>query len=395
MQIGIVGKPNVGKSTFFGAATMAPVEIANYPFTTIAANKGVGYIRSKCPCKELGVACTPHNSGCVDGTRMIPVELLDVAGLVPDAWQGKGLGNQFLDDLRQADALINVIDVSGSTDIEGNPGKPGDHDPEEDIVFLRREIELWIREIINNGFGKIARTAKMTGAKPDVILHERLAGLNITEAQIKAAVREVNPPEDPTKWTEDTILELAIKIREIGKPMIVAMNKADIAPEGNIEKVQAVSDMAIVTMAETELALKKANDGGLVKYTPGDPSFTIPDNVKLSEGQKNALDYMAANMKKHGGTGVQACLEKAAFELLDLITVYPVEDENKYTDHFGRVLPDAFLVPRGSTARDLAYKVHTELGEKFIRAVNAKTKRTVGSDYILQDGDVIRIVANR
>lgn len=395
MQIGIVGKPNVGKSTFFGAATMAPVEIANYPFTTIAANKGVGYIRSKCPCKELGVTCTPHNSGCVDGTRMIPVELLDVAGLVPDAWQGKGLGNQFLDDLRQADALINVIDVSGSTDIEGNPGKPGDHDPEEDIVFLRREIELWIREIINNGFGKIARTAKMTGAKPDVILHERLAGLNITEAQVKAAVREVNPPEDPTKWTEDTILELAIKIREIGKPMIVAMNKADIAPDGNIEKVQAVSDMAIVTMAETELALKKANDGGLVKYTPGDPSFTIPDNVKLSEGQKNALDYMAANMKKYGGTGVQACLEKAAFELLDLITVYPVEDENKYTDHFGRVLPDAFLVPRGSTARDLAYKVHTELGEKFIRAVNAKTKRTVSSDYILQDGDVIRIVANR
>lgn len=395
MQIGIVGKPNVGKSTFFGAATMAPVEIANYPFTTIAANKGVGYVRSKCPCKELGVTCTPHNSGCVDGTRMIPVELLDVAGLVPDAWQGKGLGNQFLDDLRQADALINVIDVSGSTDIEGNPGKPGDHDPEEDVVFLRREIELWIREIINNGFGKIARTAKMTGAKPDTILHERLAGLNITEAQIKAAVREVNPPEDPTKWTEDTILQLAIKIREIGKPMIVAMNKADIAPEGNIEKVQAISDLAVVTMAETELALKKAHDGGLVEYTPGDASFSIPENVKLSDGQKNALDYMASNMKKYGGTGIQTCLEKAAFELLDLITVYPVEDENKYTDHFGRVLPDAFLVPRGSTARDLAYKVHTELGEKFIRAVNAKTKRTVGSDYILQDGDVIRIVANR
>ncbi len=395
MQIGIVGKPNVGKSTFFGAATMAPVEIANYPFTTIAANKGVGYVRSKCPCKELGVTCTPHNSGCVDGTRMIPVELLDVAGLVPDAWQGKGLGNQFLDDLRQADALINVIDVSGSTDIEGVPGKPGDHDPEEDVIFLRREIELWIREIINNGFNKIARTAKMTGAKPDVILHERLAGLNITENQIKTAVREVNPPDDPTKWTEETMLQLAVKIREIGKPMIIAMNKADIAPEGNIEKIEAISDMAIVTMAETELALKKANDGGLIDYVPGDETFSIKEGISLNEGQKNALDYMATNMKKYGGTGIQKCLEKAAFEMLDLITVYPVEDENKYTDHFGRVLPDAFLIPRGSTARDLAYKVHTELGDKFIRAVNAKTKRTVGADYILQDGDVIRIVANR
>ena len=395
MQIGIVGKPNVGKSTFFGAATMAPVEIANYPFTTIAANKGVGYVRSKCPCKELGVQCTPHNSGCVDGIRMIPVELLDVAGLVPDAWQGKGLGNQFLDDLRQADALINVIDVSGSTNIEGVPGKPGDHDPREDVEFLRREIEMWIRDILNNGFNKMARTAKMTGAKPEVILHERLAGLNITEIQIKTALRDVNPPEDPTKWDDDVMLALAKKIREYGKPMIVAMNKADIAPEGNVELVKGISDMSIVTMAETELALKKANEAKIVDYVPGEKSFRICDGVKLNEAQKNALDYMAKNMEKYGGTGVQACLEKAAFEMLDLITVYPVEDENKYTDHFGRVLPDAYLLPRGSTARDLAYKVHTELGEKFIRAVNAKTKRTVGADYILEDGDVIRIVANR
>ena len=395
MQIGIVGKPNVGKSTFFGAATMAPVEIANYPFTTIAANKGVGYVRSKCPCKELGVQCTPHNSGCVDGIRMIPVELLDVAGLVPDAWQGKGLGNQFLDDLRQADALINVIDVSGSTNIEGVPGKPGEHDPREDVEFLRREIEMWIRDILNNGFNKMARTAKMTGAKPEVILHERLAGLNITEAQIKTALRDVNPPEDPTKWDDDVMLALAKKIREYGKPMIVAMNKADIAPEGNVDLVKSISDMSIVTMAETELALKKANDAKVVDYVPGEKSFKIREGVKLNEAQKNALDYMAKNMEKYGGTGVQACLEKAAFEMLDLITVYPVEDENKYTDHFGRVLPDAYLLPRGSTARDLAYKVHTELGDKFIRAVNAKTKRTVGADYVLLDGDVIRIVANR
>ena len=395
MQIGIVGKPNVGKSTFFGAATMAPVEIANYPFTTIAANKGVGYVRSKCPCKELGVQCTPHNSGCVDGVRMIPVELLDVAGLVPDAWQGKGLGNQFLDDLRQADALINVIDVSGSTNIEGVPGKPGEHDPREDVEFLRKEIEMWIKDILNNGFNKMARTAKMTGAKPEVIIHERLAGLNITEAQIKTALKDVNPPEDPTKWDDDVMLALAKKLREYGKPMIVAMNKADIAPEGNVELVKGISDMSIVTMAETELALKKANDAKIVEYVPGEKSFKIREGVKLNEAQKNALDYMAKNMEKYGGTGVQACLEKAAFDMLDLITVYPVEDENKYTDHFGRVLPDAYLMPRGSTARDLAYKVHTELGEKFIRAVNAKTKRTVGADYVLLDGDVIRIVANR
>ena len=395
MQIGVVGKPNVGKSTFFGAATMAPVEIANYPFTTIAANKGVGYVRSKCPCKELGVQCTPHNSGCVDGTRMIPVELLDVAGLVPDAWQGKGLGNQFLDDLRQADALINVIDVSGSTNIEGVPGKPGDHDPREDIGFLRNEIEMWIKGILNDGFNKMARTAKMTGAKPESLIYDRLAGLKVSEAQVKKALMDVNPPDDPTKWDDEIMLRIAVKIREYGKPMIVAMNKADIAPEGNIDLVRALDGRSIVTMAETELALKKAADKGVVDYMPGDPSFRIKEGVVLNDAQRKALEYMNENMSKYGGTGVQTCLEKVAFEILDLITVYPVEDENKFTDHFGRVLPDAYLLPRGSTARDLAYKVHTELGDKFIRAINAKTKRTVGADYILEDGDVIRIVDNK
>ncbi len=395
MQIGIVGKPNVGKSTFFGAATMAPVEIANYPFTTIEPNKGVAYVRAPCPCKELGVTCTPHNSLCVNGTRMIPVELLDVAGLVPDAWQGKGLGNQFLDDLRQADALINVVDVSGSTDIEGLPVDPGTHDPTEDILFLRREIECWMREIIKNGFSKIARQARMQGSKPELILHERLAGLNVTEAQVKEALKVVSLPDDPTKWDDDLLLALCTEIRAKAKPMIAAMNKADIAPEGNIEKVKAINDMCVVTMAETELALKKAAAAGLIEYVPGDPTFTIAPGKTLNDAQKKALDYMRANMEKYGGTGIQQCIEDAAYKMLDLIVVYPVEDENKFTDHFGRVLPDAFLVPRGSTAKDLAYKIHTDLGDKFIRAVNARTKRTVGADYELQDGDIIRIVANK
>ncbi len=395
MQIGIVGKPNVGKSTFFGAATMAPVEIANYPFTTIEPNKGVAYVRTPCPCKELGVKCTPHNSLCVDGTRMVPVELLDVAGLVPDAWEGKGLGNKFLDDLRQADALINVVDASGSTDIEGNPVDAGSHDPKEDILFLRREIECWMREIIKNGFSKIARQAKMQGAKPETILAERLQGLKVTEGQIKEALRKAPLPDDPTKWDDDMLLALCSAIREQSKPMIVAMNKADIAMKGAFEEIRELNPHCVPTMAETELALKKAHAAGLVEYTPGDRSFMIAEGAHVNEGQRKALEYMKENMERIGGTGVQTCIEDAAFKMLDLICVYPVEDENKFTDHFGRVLPDAFLVPRGSTARDLAYRVHSDLGDKFIRAINAKTKRTVGADYELQDGDVIRIVANK
>jgi len=395
MQIGIVGKPNVGKSTFFSAATMAPVEIANYPFTTIEANKGVAYLRSPCPCKELGVKCTPNNSACVNGIRLTPIELLDVAGLVPDAWQGKGLGNKFLDDLRQADALVNVIDVSGSTDIEGNPKNPGDHDPLEDIEFLRKEIDFWIREILKNGFTKIAKQSKMQGGKIETAIHERLTGLNISEAQIKQTLREVSPPEDPMKWDEDILLKIAQRLRELSKPMIIAMNKADIAPEGNIDAVKKNNSLAVVTMAETELALKKAEAAGLIDYVPGDPEFKIRDGAKLNDAQRQALGYMEQKMQRYNGTGVQTCLEAAAFKMLDLITVYPVEDENKFADHSGRILPDSFLLPRGSTAKDMAYRVHTDLGDKFIRAVNARTKRTIGHDYILQDGDIIKILSGK
>jgi hypothetical protein len=319
---------------------------------------------------------------------------LDVAGLVPDAWQGKGLGNQFLDDLRQADALINVIDVSGSTDLEGVPGNPGDHDPREDIIFLRKEIEFWIREILKNGFTKIARQTKMQGDKIETAVHNRLTGLNISEAQIKQALRDVAPPDDPMKWDDDILLAISIRLRELSKPMIIAMNKADIAPEGNIDLVKNMAETTVVTLSESELALKKANAAGLVKYVPGNGTFSV-ESEKLNDAQKRALDHIANNMKRYGGTGVQECLEKAAFGMLDLITVYPVEDEGKYTDHFGRVLPDAFLLPRGSTAKDLAYRVHTDLGDKFIRAVNAKTKRTVGSDYVLLDGDIIKIISGK
>lgn len=395
MQIGIVGKPNVGKSTMFGAATMAPVEIANYPFTTIAPNKGVGHVRYPCPCRELGVTCNPHNSLCVDGTRMIPVEILDVAGLVPDAWQGKGLGNKFLDDLRQADALINVVDASGGTDIEGIPGRTGEFDPVEDVTFLRREVDMWMREIVKDGLGRIARQAKMNGSKPEAILAERLAGLKITEGQVKSALEKVAVPEDPTKWDDDILLALMTEIRRIAKPMIIAMNKADIAPEGNLAKLQALGEKAVPTMAETELALRKAEKAGLIRYIPGSEGFTVSEPGDLNPAQVKAMQYMAGNMKRFGGTGVQKCLEEAVYGTLDYIPVFPVEDEGKLCDHFGRVLPDCHLVPRGSTAKDLAYRIHTDLGDKFIRAVNCRNHRTVGADYVLEPGDIIRIVANK
>jgi len=396
MMIGIVGKPNVGKSTFFSAATMATAEIANYPFTTIKPNKGVGFIRSKCPHLDFNVKCQPRNSACEDGIRLVPIELLDVAGLVPDACEGKGLGNQFLDDLRQADAFIHVIDASGSTDAEGNTVKPGSHDPVEDLVFLEREINQWIKGIMLKGFDKMARGAHLEGQKIELVIHERLTGLGVTETQVSAALRTSNMPAKIIDWKDEDLYRLAANIRQLSKPMMIALNKADVADPALIKRLSELEGyMTIPTCAETELALRRATKAGLITYTPGDEGFKVNDPSKLNANQTKALDYMSQVMERYGGTGVQKCLEKVAYEMLELLVVYPVEDENHLTDHDGNVLPDAFLLKRGSTAKDLAYKVHTDLGNNFIRAINARTHRVVGHDHLLENEDVMTIVAKR
>ncbi|HDP97084.1 MAG TPA: redox-regulated ATPase YchF [Euryarchaeota archaeon] len=393
MQVGIVGKPNVGKSTFFSALTLAPAQIAAYPFTTIEANKGVGYVRAQCPHSLIGHPCNPRNSTCEDGVRFVPIEILDVAGLVPDAHKGRGLGNQFLDDLRQAHALIHVVDASGQTDCEGNPVTEGCHDTLEDVTFLNSEISHWIDSIMSKGFDRIARQAKQSNTKLERLIHERLTGLRITEAQIISALKDAGMDPDPTKWSEEDTLRLSIEIRKISKPMIVAANKSDIAPADQMDKLLGCGERVVPTAAEYELALRRAAKAGLIEYTPGSKSFEVNAPDKLNELQKSALAKISEWLDRNGSTGVQDCLEKIVFEILDLIVVYPVEDETKWSDKDGRILPDAYLMPRGSTAKELAYKVHTDFGDNFIRAIDAKTHMTIGASHELKDGDVIKIIA--
>lgn len=397
--IGIVGKPSSGKTTFTNAACMTSYKVTGVPFTTIGAQFGVTYVRVKCACKELGIVDNPNNSRCVDGVRYVPVKLVDVAGLIPGSHQGKGLGNQFLTDMaEQSSALIHVVDASGSRDFEGKIIGPGAQDPLEDVRFLERELDLWFLQIIQRDWGRIA-TRTEAERKPLVsLLGEKLSGLgvttrNIIEGMTKSGVKS----EKPKSWSAEDLQKFASNLRKVSKPMVIAANKIDLRPaDANFQRMkESLKEYSVIpTTVLGEYALRKLADDGIVAYNPGDPDFQILKPEKLSDKDKDSLTKLKKEvLEKYGSTGVQDVIDKVVFGLLDMIYVFPVEDQNSYTDHEGRVLPDVYLAPRGTTPRQLAYMVHTELGDSYIGAVDARRKQKIGEDYELKNGDVIKIIA--
>jgi ribosome-binding ATPase len=392
--IGLLGKANVGKSTFFNSATDLSVQVANFPFTTIDANIGIAFVRTNCICKEMGVLDNPVNSRCINGIRFIPVKLIDIAGLVPGAHSGRGLGNKFLDDARQSDVIIHVIDISGSTDEEGKPVSLGSGNPLSDIEFVENEFDLWICSLILKDWDKIVRESENLKQRIETTISKRLSGLSISEKAVRNAISTVGLIKKPLNWDKNDLLLLSKQIRYVSKPIIIAANKADLpSSDQNISKLKSLNRLFFTCVSEAELLLKRALQKNLIYYLPGDSYFEVKNSDSFSVKQMNALNTVSKVLKKFGSTGVQSILNYACFDILNNIVVYPVEDEFKFTDKKGNVLPDARIVSKNITAKELANLIHKELGKGFLYAIDAKSKQRIGAEHILKNNDIIKIVS--
>lgn len=399
MLIGVVGKANVGKSTFFKSSTLADIQIANFPFTTIKPNHAVGFVRVDCVDKEFGKQCKPRMGYCINHTRFVPIDMIDVAGLVPGAHEGLGMGNQFLDDLRQADVLVHVIDISGSVNEKGEPVPTLSYNPSNDIKFLEVELDFWYLGIFKKGWDKFARTTQQSHEDVFKAIAKQFSGLKVNENMVKDTLRKLNLHEKPiTNWTEQELADVCKDFRKKTKPMIIAANKVDVpGAEKNFERVKLEFPdyMIIPCSAECELALKEASKHGLIDYIPGSSDFKLKDESKLNDKQKNALNFIKTNvLQRFGSNGVQEVLDKAVFNLLGYIAIYP-GGVGKLEDSEGRTLPDCFLMPRGTTALDFAFKLHTDFGKNFIKAINVKTRLPIGKDTPLESRSVIEIMSNK
>ncbi len=396
MLLGVIGKPNVGKSTFFKAATLAEVLIANYPFATIKPNHGMAYVKIKCIDSEFKTQCMPRTGFCINHIRFVPVDLMDVAGLVPGASEGKGLGNQFLDDLRQADCFIEVVDASGGTTIDGKPTKPGGHDPIEDIEFLEKELDLWYLGILKKVWRVFIKTISST-KEPygfEKAVAKQFSALKINEDDVKHVVNKTKLDSSKAdKWTDDELLIFVRALRIMNKPMIIAANKCDF-PE-SLENIKRIKEKypnytIIPCSGDSELALRQAAKAGMIEYIPGERDFKI--KKELSSQQKLALENIKKNVldKFEEGTGVQAVLNHAVFDLLKYIAIFPA-GVNKLADSKGNILPDCYLLREGSTALDFAYSLHTDIGKNFVKAIDARSGKAVGKDYKLKNRDALEI----
>jgi ribosome-binding ATPase YchF (GTP1/OBG family) len=382
IEIGLIGKPNAGKSSFLKAATLQDVKISPVPFTTLKPNIALAYVTKKCVCSEFKVKCNPRQGACINGIRFIPIGLWDLPGIVRGAHEGRGLGLKFLDDIRKTKALIHVVDFSGLTDSEGRATE--NYDVEKDIKFVEEELNFWFREVVERGLEKYKRNLKNLSKEELVdILVKQLSGLEVKKEDIEKTFDAVGI---------ENLDEFSKILREISKPIVIVANKIDLeSAQKNYERIKRKYRNIIPVSAESEIALRLASSKGLIEYFPGESDFIIKGN--LSKQQEMALELIRENvLKRFGSTGIQYALNYTVFDVLKYIVVYPVADTSKLTDTKGNVLPDAFLVKSYTQLREFAFSIHTEIGEKFVCGIDARSKRKLSADYSIKDNDVFEII---
>jgi ribosome-binding ATPase YchF (GTP1/OBG family) len=399
IKIGLIGKTNTGKTTFFNSATLDTAEISNYPFTTKEPRKANANAITLCVHKEFDVQDSPKNSRCIDGWRFIPVDLVDLPGLIKGAWQGKGLGNQFLSVAAQSDVLLHIVDASGSIDASGKIADPGSGDPIADIADIEEELVMWYLKLFEGNHDKISRAVN-SGTDTVTAVTDVFRGIGVREEHVRLALEDNNLSDvrfDDFKL--ETPKNFCWSLREISKPTLIVANKVDLptAAENFRRMREQYKNMIIVPCsADAELTLRRAENRGLIRYIAGDERFEIKDQILLNDKQKWALNFIRKDiLGEYMRTGVQFAINVAVFKLLRMNTVYPVADANKLADKHGNILPDVYLMKSGSTIENLAKDIHSDLVKGLLYAIDVRDGLRLPVNYQLKDRDVVSIISTK